>query len=1400
MNSRHHIGALFLSLTTLLCAAKSFAAGPTPAEARARALVNYARLPLSFEENRGQAGARVKFLSQGGAYSILLAPSEVSLCLQPAGEGPRPSTIRMSFPGANPSPSVAGAEPQSALSSYFIGNDPARWVTGARNFARVRYGQLYPGVDLAFYGNQGQLEYDFVVAPRRSPKAIRLQFDGVDGMRLDRTGDLVLRAANGEIRQHRPVVYQEGAGGRHAVEGHYVIESRNRVSFAIARYDHRKALIIDPALTFGTYLGSPKDDVFSISAAASTANYPAVAADLQGNIYVAGYNGGTAANFTGHPATLGAGSKVFVVKMNPTGTTLIYSVVFGGTQTDIAGGIAVDLAGNAYITGSTNSINFPVTAGVPQGTLNGGTNAFVTALNTTGTGLVYSTFLGGSGIFAGNAIAVDFSGNAYVTGLAAQSGPNPFPLANPLSGTPSAGFLTEFKAGGAGYVYSTYLAAGIGYGIAVNNAGEAYLTGSTGSRLSPSPAQGYVLKVSALGTGVAYGPQLLGNTGKTLQTVGFGIALDTQNNAYVAGMTNDPSFPQIRSAAQATYGGGLTDGFALKLDSGGNLVYGTYIGGLGTNLLPERGSGIGVDFQGNVYVTGTTQCITGFPNIDPLSAARNGSAAVLMKGAINGLSSNWTSTGLAGPFDQVTALAFDANGNLYAGTGAVNAAGGGIYKLATGSNTWVNANSGIPSSTIDAIAADPNSASTVYAAANTQLFQTTNGGTSWRQLAETVGALATMAIAKTSPSTIYVGSTTGLIYSTNAGSTWNGPLTPPPAGAINAVIVDPNNSKTAYAGTPTGVYQTVNGGIAWIGVNNGLPTVPGGNTPLPVTSLAINPSTRTIYAATANGLFYTTNAGASWTQAKMGQQTSTPLLVAVDANNNVYVAFQGAGMATGINGGTLQSNWSALTYNGLTQNPVLALVAPPTGPGAYAGIVAATTAFLTELSPSGAFLSSTCIGGSDNNLGQAISVTAGGEVAVSGLTAASNFPATSGAIQTSSAGGIDAFALGIAGEGNSVSPPTVVIQTPVSGTIFDGTATFSGYALDTFSPGASAISSVQVWLDGNFLTTATYGISNSAACAPYPDAPGCPNVGFTYQFASSSLSPGPHALSFYAFDSGTPQNIGAAGMFFTVRSGPPIPGDFNGGPGPDVIWEDPNSGFAQIWYLGGAQGVTLTGAANLTQTNPWHIVAVADFDGNGTPDVVWQDPVSGAVQVWYLGGPGGNVLISAANITNKNPWHVVSVADFNRDGHPDLLWEDPTSGFSQIWYLGGPQGLTLLGDADLDQTNPWHIVGTGDFNADGFPDVLWQDPKTGTVQIWYMGGTTPGQEGSQLQSALNLTANAWHVVAIADFNQDGHPDVVFESPTNGAAQVFFYTGTKGTTFTGSAVLSGPNPWYIAGPH
>src|ERR1022692_1493576 len=432
MNLRYGNGlsvALLLSVAAPSSAASRPAAKTAPPEVQARGLAKYGNLPLSFAEKRGQAGPPGRVFFRGSGCAILLAPSEVVLNVRAPGKPGQPakqSAIRMSFPGAKSSAAIAGGERQSAVSSYFFGKDPAKWLSGIPNYSRVHYRGVYPGVDLVLYGNQGRLEYDFEIAPGADPRAIRLAFDGVDGMRIDGAGDLVVSTAAGEMRQHKPIVYQESGGLRHTIDGRYVLQSHNRVAFEVGGYDARKPLIVDPVLSFATYLGSPGDELdFALPAAASQATFPAVAVDQLGNVYVTGFNAGSAAGFTGHPATLtaaqgGGGTEVFVVKMNSTGA-LVYDVVFGGGDTDFGGGIAVDSSGNAYVTGFTSSggieggADFPITASAAQNTNNGIFNAFVAKVNTAGTALVYSTYLGGSGSFRGRAIAVDHSGNAYVT-------------------------------------------------------------------------------------------------------------------------------------------------------------------------------------------------------------------------------------------------------------------------------------------------------------------------------------------------------------------------------------------------------------------------------------------------------------------------------------------------------------------------------------------------------------------------------------------------------------------------------------------------------------------------------------------------------------------------------------------------------------------------------------------------------------------------------------------------------------------------------------------------------------------------------------------------------------------------------------------------------------------------
>jgi hypothetical protein len=1100
--------ALCPAATLLFGADSQTHSAPAQAQAQAQATVhaNYGKLPMSFEENRGQTAASVKFLSQGQGYDMFLTSSGVTMSLAPPAALSHPdhhAVVRMNFAGAH-TPAISGEARQAATSSYFLGNDPSKWVTGAPTYARVHYGGLYPGVDLLFYGNQRQLEYDFVLAPGADPKAIRLQFDGVDGLRLDSAGNLVLQTATGEILQHKPLAYQQFAGARRLVDGRYVIQSGHRVAFEIARYDKHQPLVIDPVLTFATYLGS------ETLVDGLTGTYPAVAVDSQGNAYMTGFNGGS--TFPGNPTVLGpGGTDVFVAKLNPSGTALLYSVVLGGGFMDVGGGIAVDGAGHAYITGFTSSPNFPVSAGASQPGINGATNAFVLELNPAGSALIYSTFLGGSGNDYGRAISVNESGSAYVTGTATST--TNFPLVHWLPGgsVPGPGFLTEVNSTGTEFVYSTYLSYGIGYGIAVDSAGDAYVAGTTGSEQTPIPAQAYVAKVtqSAGVPSISYGPVNFGSSGATLQTVAYGIAIDSMGNAYVTGSTNDPAFPVTAGAPQAAYAGGLSDAFALKLDAAGDStpVYATYIGGIGTNPFPERGSGIGVDSNGYAYVAGTTQCI-GFPISNPIAGAQNGGPSALLE--TTNTAASWAPVNLTGTspnlFDQVTALAFNTATTIYAGTSAFNATGGGVYQSTDGGSTWSLANTGITSTTIDAIAVDPSTPATVYAIGSGTIYQSTTSGASWTALGQTAGTSGTLAVAKNPPATIYVGSSTGLLYSTNSGASFtaalNVPVTP-----VTSILVDPTNAFTAYAGTGMGVYRTTNGGVgSWGAVNSGLPAGT-------VTSLAINNSS-TLYATVTasnpndSGLYAFTNGGSSWSLVQTNPDVAVTFdLVAVDAAGNVYLAGQGGGLEIGTNSsGSI--TWSTLTYNGLTRNNITALAAPPGATGTvFAGIVSVTDAFLTQISPDGStFVSSTCIGGSDNSLGQNIAVTPSGTVYISGATVATNFPVTPGVVQTAQTGNFDPFLVRVD------NVPLIQVNATLNGSPFLG-------ALGFMLTGASSQSGTAVPMTYSEVPAGSYTLMYVSGGPPgatlssiTPSATQTLSAGgvitFTLNFTSSSSTTG----------------------------------------------------------------------------------------------------------------------------------------------------------------------------------------------------------------------------------------------------------------------------------------------------
>ena len=636
--------ALIVSARVMLFPCLVGFAAAASAATDARVSETYVELPLHFEANQGQVRKDVRFLSRGSGYNLYLTADEAVLVLtppnayakrkqhgaqaQPESRAQAKSTaLRISLVGAARKPVVSGLEEQPGKANYFIGNDPAKWRTNVPTYSAVRYGEVYPGVDLVYHGKQRQLEYDFVVAPGADPNRIELDFSGADKMEIDAQGDLVLHVGGSTIRQHKPVLYQEVDGRRQEVAGGYVQRGVHRFGFEVAAYDRSQPLVIDPVLSYSTYLGG-----------ASGATATGIAVDILGNAYVTGFT--FAANF---PTTVGAFQApgrvfdVFVTKINPSGSALVYSTVFGGSQSDQANGIDIDLFGNAYVTGSTESTDFPVTAGAFQPVHAGGEpppqsdaehppEGFVTKLDSSGSVLDYSTYLGGTGIDDCAAIAVDLHGNAHVTG---RTFSNNFPTANAVQAVFGGGivdaFVTKLDPTGSSVVYSSYLGgSGVdqGTGIAVDVRGNAYITGFTRSVNFPTAnafqenlagaVNAFVTKLDPSGS-LFYSTYLGGGN-----DFGVAIAVDLLGNAYVTGGTSSPNFPTTFRAFQTVFGG-VQDAFVVKLDrTGSALVYSTYLGG---NRLDE-GRGVAVDLFGNAYVTGRT---TGnFPTADAIQAVFGG--------------------------------------------------------------------------------------------------------------------------------------------------------------------------------------------------------------------------------------------------------------------------------------------------------------------------------------------------------------------------------------------------------------------------------------------------------------------------------------------------------------------------------------------------------------------------------------------------------------------------------------------------------------------------------------------------------------------------------------------------------------------------------------------------------
>ena len=678
-------------------ATRSAVPSATPNLSAGKARLRMAQVPLSFEANQGQTDSVVKFLSRGDGYALFLTPTEAVFKLhQAASAVKQPSVVRMKLVGADGTAKISGADQHSGTANYFVGNDPHKWRTGVATYGRVTYQGIYPGVDAVFYGNQRELEYDLSVAPGVDPQQIALEFSGARP-KLNRGGDLVLKLKGDRILLHKPVIYQGTGAARRPVDGSYTLAG-NRVTFLIGRYDRSQPLVIDPVLSYLTYLGGTNADNIGYN----TGYYPSgetnptqgLAIDASGNVYVTGYT--CSVDFPVQApyqnkakesaiAEPGHFFSVFVSKLNSTGTALVYSTYLGGTVREMGQAIAVDPSDSAYVAGYTNSPDFPVTKGsfktvcnVSASPCNSNSpyNGFLTKLSPDGKSLVYSTYLGGQSNHGSEiyAVAVDSKGQAYVAGDTNDSCWSA-PPGNTYCFPTTKGAVIP----GGIFDYSSYPTNQAQY---VNNYGSAFVT--------VFDAAGANLLYSTLFCDAD--PVAHTSLSTQFETIATGVAVDALGNFYLVGTTKDAYLPTTSGAFQPSFptaSGATALGYVAKFSpvnspGGSSLVYASYLGGTDKTAYAQT-AGVAADAGGNAYVTGITAS-SAFP-VTPGSYQTTGGVGCGLTGFVTkikpdgsglvwstllGNLTNPASGGYYGPVDAIGPIQVDANGNVYvAGESAI---------------------------------------------------------------------------------------------------------------------------------------------------------------------------------------------------------------------------------------------------------------------------------------------------------------------------------------------------------------------------------------------------------------------------------------------------------------------------------------------------------------------------------------------------------------------------------------------------------------------------------------------------------------------------------------------------------------------------------------------------------
>lgn len=925
----------------------------------------YGHIALSFEANQGQTAAEVDFLARGPGYALFLTPTGAVLTLQQVDADPgdkdslhvtATDVVELQLVGAQQPSGVGGIGLQSFETNYFIGNDPAQWQTNIANYAKVQYENVYPGIDLIYYGKQSQLEYDFVVAPGADPAVIALSFAGPKGMEIDAQGDLVLHTSAGDVLQRAPFVYQNVNGEQQQIDSRFVVDDAGQVSFHLGSYDAGLPLVIDPELNYSTYYGGTGPDRGN-----------GIAVDDFGNAYVTG----TTASIDfpiALPAMFGripnSSFDVFVAKVNAGGTGFVYSTYFGGAGSQNATDIAVDKDGNAFIVGYTNATNLPVSANAAQATYGGGNqDAFATIINPSGSSLIYSTYLGGAGDDHGFSIALDTSGNAFVTGSTTSS------IAGAAANSPG---MFRTSAGAAQALQAFQNA------YKTINGGSLWTTSNSGMLDATTTA----FAIDPTNTATVYAA-----------TFGGGVFKSTNGGATWAALNTGLSGAQANLNVNA-----------LIADSAGNIYAGTNGGGVfrlpqGSSTWTSLGTGLGNPFvntlvfgtNGNLYAgtnggvfslaasvwTGATTGITNSVVQELVSDSANagtlyaGTAGGGVFKTVNG-GTSWVAVNAGLGNLDVKGLVLDRNaaspfqGNLYAAVVGDSPFDGGIFRSTNGGQSWLLADFGVLNFSFRALALDP--IGNAYAATEAGVFKSLDGGVSWNIFNAGFANVSISALATdpATPGVVYAGAeqtAAGFATKLSTGATGTGAIlystllagSRDQQGHGVAVDATGNAYVTGYTTsidfpvTPTALqgfngdeksFRTTDGGNNWFVTDNNLPR--GTFQALAASRLGAN----TVYGGTlAGGVFKSTDGGVTWTPSNTGL-TNLTVNALVAAQTGAATEILYAGTNSGVFVSTDQGATWTTTANALPGLRVIALAVLPGTPGTlFAGTEASGVFF-----------------------------------------------------------------------------------------------------------------------------------------------------------------------------------------------------------------------------------------------------------------------------------------------------------------------------------------------------------------------------------------------------------------------------------------------------------------------